>query len=237
MYTLPDHLKSIPAIKRISDVKYKLTELGSLLEFLLKEIDQDQNPTLSLGELVFHYSNLFSAPKLVSTAIRIRNVKIHGSKHGGRAYTQYEIQQAPEPLFQAVSDLLPHVPREIAEAVRREDFDLGDVIQTVVKHIQTIQRETPKQIAASLPPPIKPIPTSVAKIDSSGSVDGAKILGGIALAGLAIWGISALASKAPTNNPVPKPAPKQTFSIGCIILAVLMLVFFIIVVISTGTPK
>lgn len=232
MYVLPDHLKSISAIKRLGDVKYKLTELGSLLEFLLKEIDQDQNPTLSLGELVFHYSNLFSTPKSVSTAIGIRNVKIHGSKAGGRIYTQHEIEQAPEHLFQAVDDLLPHVPREIAEAVKREEFDLGDVIQKVAKHIQKIQKEVPEQIA-SPPPPSRPISAPVSKIDSESSLDGAKVLGGIALAGLAIWGISALASKAPSN----KPAPKQTLPIGCLVLAILMLVFFVILAISTSAPK
>ena len=203
MYDLPDHLKSISAIKRIGDLKYKLTELASLLEFLLKEIDQDQNPTFSLGELVFHYSNLFSQPKLVSTAIGIRNAKIHGSKAGGRVYTQREIEQVPEHLFQAVDDLLPHVPREIAEAVKREEFDLGEVIQTVVKHIQTIQKETPSA------PPSRPVPMPVAKIDSESSIDGAKVLGGIALAGLAIWGISALASKSSSNNPGPTTAHRN----------------------------
>lgn len=231
MYDLPDHLKSISAIKRIGDLKYKLTELASLLEFLLKEIDHDQNPTFSLGELVFHYSSLFSEPKLVSTAIGIRNAKIHGSRGGGRIYTQHEIEQVPGHLFQAVDDLLPHVPREIAEAVKREEFDLGEVIQTVVKHIQTIQKETPKPIA----PPSRPVATAVAKIDSESSIDGAKVLGGIALAGLAIWGISALASKSSSTNPA--PAPPQSFPIGCLILAILMILLFVVVAISTSTPK
>ncbi len=231
MYDLPDHLKSISAIKRIGDLKYKLTELASLLEFLLKQIDQDQNPTFSLGELVFHYSNLFSEPKLVSMAIGIRNAKIHGSKAGGRVYTQREIEQVPEHLFQAVDDLLPHVPREIAEAVKREEFDLGEVIQTVVKHIQTIQKETPRAH------PSRPVAMPVAKIDSQSSIDGAKVLGGIALAGLAIWGISALASKSSSNNPGPTPAPPQSFAIGCLILAIFMILLFVVVAISTSTPK
>jgi hypothetical protein len=232
MYTLPDHLKSISAIKNIIDLKYKLTELGSLLEFLLKEIDQDQNPTFSLGELIIQYSNLFVDPKSVSTAIAIRNLKIHGPKPGGRIYTQQEIEQAPEQLFRAIDDLLPHVPSNVAEAVGREEFDLGAFFKTILKEVQSREKETPKQITP--PPKIKPqvVPQTSNNLESSSN--GASIVGGIVVTGLALWGLSALFSPKTSS---PQPATKQQTPFGCIFLIILMVAFILIIALSAGGPK
>ncbi len=234
VYVLPEHLKSISAIRRIADVKYKLTELGSLLEFLLREIDQDQNPTFSLGELVFHYTPLFSEPKSISTAIGIRNMKIHGPKAGGRVYAQHEIDQAPNDLLLGVRDLLPHVPSEVADAVTREQYDLGQIIETVVKHVQTVRAEAPKQITPRPRPPISEHTRgAVSTIDSERSIDGAKVLGGIVLAGLALWGIGTLASK----TPKPTDNSNQTFPLGCIVLVIFITLFFLVLAFATSTPK
>jgi hypothetical protein len=232
MYTLPEHLKSISAIRNIVDLKYKLTELGSLLEFLLKEIDKGQNPTFSLGELIIQYSNLFADPRSVSTAIAIRNLKIHGPKAGGRIYTQQEIEQAPEQMFRAVDDLLPHIPSNVAEAVRQEEFDLGAFFKTIIKEVQSVERETPKPITP--PPKTKPqvVPQTSNNLESSSN--GASILGGIVVTGLALWGISALFSPKASS---PQPATKQQTSFGCIFLIILMVVFIVIIALSAGGSK
>jgi hypothetical protein len=235
MYSLPEHLKSLPAIQRISDIKYKLTELGSLLEFLLKEIDQDRNPTLSLGELVFQYSSMFSEPKSVSTAIAIRNLKIHGPKLGGRTYTQIEIERAPEQLIQAIDDLLAHIPSPIAEAVRRDEFDLGSLLQTAIKRAIEKSANQPSSPFPQPPPPRlpKPVRSSSDVPATSSSSNGAAALVGLAAAAGFFWWLS---SSSKAKGAGSKPAKSQTPK-GCMIFIALMIMLIIIMIISSALSK